>query len=98
LRLGHLIKAFMVSLSNHEGLARTVVRDRFMVRPGGSEASACAHHQAVNAKGHWYPLKRSFAVGMTEGASGTRRQPLQRAALFLRANDYPPKVRVKASM
>ncbi len=30
----------MVSLSNHEGLAQAVVRDRFMVRQ--------AHHEAVN--------------------------------------------------
>jgi hypothetical protein len=38
----------MVSLSNHEGLARAAVRDRFMVRQ--------AHHEAVNSEGRWYEL------------------------------------------
>src|SRR5262245_55883386 len=38
----------MVSLSNHEGLARAVVR-RFMVRPGKTRSvCACAHHEAIS--------------------------------------------------
>jgi hypothetical protein len=46
-------KAFMVSLSNHEGVAPAVGRDHLMVRQ--------AHHEAVNAKG---PLVPDYGNGL----------------------------------